>query len=150
MIEDTQAAGGALLCLNHLGQLLAQFCAILMSMHSDSVLHCRVYKLFLAIGRNCNGAVHFARVITAVHKQSGHRGLPRTMRLSVRLNLAVNYLISKKSGLVDFATSLSLRRRGTKRKRGPLLLAPIAASVVNLLGARVGPFAPSHGASPRF
>jgi hypothetical protein len=47
-----------------------------MSMHSDSVLDCRVYKLLFGICRNCNGAVHFARVISAIHKQSGHLGPP--------------------------------------------------------------------------
>ena len=101
MIADTQPApGGWLLCLNHLGQLLAQLWAILMTMYSDSVLHCRVYKLFLGICRNCNGAVHFARVITAIHKQSGHLGLPGTMILSVRLiNFALRLSNTKENRL---------------------------------------------------
>ena len=37
----------ALLGFDHLGQLLAQLWAIVVTMHRDSVLHCRVYKLLL-------------------------------------------------------------------------------------------------------
>ena len=80
-----KAYGGAvaLLGLDHLGQLLAQLWAIVMTMHCDSVLHCRVYKFLFGIGRNRDRAVHLAWVITTIHKQSGHLGLPGRMILSV-------------------------------------------------------------------
>jgi len=47
-----------------------------MTMHSDSVLYCRLDKLLLPIGRNRDGAVHFTRVITAIYKQSSHLESP--------------------------------------------------------------------------
>jgi hypothetical protein len=34
---------------DHLGQLLAQLWAIVVTMHGDGVLHCRVYKFLLGI-----------------------------------------------------------------------------------------------------
>jgi hypothetical protein len=66
----------ALLCFDHLGELLAQLGAIVVTMHRDSVLHCRVYKFLLGIRRNRDRAVHLAWVFTAIHKHSGHLTLP--------------------------------------------------------------------------
>jgi hypothetical protein len=61
---------------DQLGQLLAQLWAIVVTMHGDGVLHCRVYKFLLGICRDRDRAVHLAWVFTAVHKHSGHLSLP--------------------------------------------------------------------------
>jgi hypothetical protein len=63
--------------LDHLGQLLAQLGAIVMTMHCDGVLRCRVYKFVPAVCRNRDRAVLFARVITAIDKKSSHLGPPK-------------------------------------------------------------------------
>jgi hypothetical protein len=49
----------------------------MMTMDCDGVLHRRVYKLFLGVGRNRDSAVFLARIISAIYKHSGHWGLPR-------------------------------------------------------------------------
>jgi len=89
----------ALLGFDHLGQLLAQLWAIVVTVHRDSVLHCRVYKFLLGICRDRDRAVHLAWVITAIHKHSGHLTLPCAMILSIRPFLAMLGVI--KNPLVD-------------------------------------------------
>jgi hypothetical protein len=49
-ITSSARTNSALLCLDHLGQLLTQLRAIVMTMHCDRVLHRRVYKLFFRVG----------------------------------------------------------------------------------------------------
>jgi hypothetical protein len=78
----------ALLGLDHLGQFLAQFWAVVMAMYCDSVLHGRIYKFLLGIRRNRDRAVHLAWVFTAIHKHSGHPGLPDDSRHSPFLSFA--------------------------------------------------------------
>ena len=62
----------ALLGLDHLGQLLAQLWAIVMTVHRHGVLHRRVYKFFLSVGRNRNRTFHLAWIVTAIHNHSSH------------------------------------------------------------------------------
>jgi len=75
-----------LLSRDHLCQLMAQFRAILMAMHRDSVLYRRFQKLLFGIGWNRDRAVHLTWIISAIHKHSTHVGLPYC-EYTIRLEL---------------------------------------------------------------
>jgi hypothetical protein len=75
LITSSARVASALLRFYHLAQLLAQFRAIVMTMHRHGVLHRSVYKLLLSVGRNRNRAVHLAWIIAAIDRHSGHKSL---------------------------------------------------------------------------
>src|SRR4051812_15820092 len=75
-----RADEAALLRLDHLRQLLAQFRAVVMAVHGNGVLRRRVNKLRLGVGRNRDRTVLLARIVPAVHVVSSHESLPLRCR----------------------------------------------------------------------